>query len=161
VGQPGRLSSRALVVFVLATALPACRSAPSRPPAEPSPASPGTPTAPPPAVNPDDALAVAPITEPVTVAAWAEPAKLPPLGGQCQIIVRVMKRGGAPLAGVEVRLSASKGALYSAGRILVTDASGKTRDRLTARTGATITLNAGGTRYRFEVPLADPLPLPE
>jgi hypothetical protein len=112
-------------------------------------------------VNSEDALAVAPVSEPFTVAAWAEPAKLPPLGGQCQIIVRVMKRGGAPLAGVEVRLSASKGTLYSAGRILVTDASGKTRDRLTARAGSTITLNAGGTRYRFEVPLADPLPLPE
>lgn len=95
------------------------------------------------------------------MAAWSEPAKLPPLGGQCQIIVRVQKRGGAPLPGVEVRLSASRGMLYSAGRILVTDASGKTRDRLTARTGSTITLNAGGTRYRFEVPLADPLPLPE
>lgn len=60
-----------------------------------------------------------------------------------------------------MRLEASKGTLYSAGRVLVTDASGKTRDRLTARAGATITLNAGGTRYRFEVPLAEPLPLPE
>jgi hypothetical protein len=111
--------------------------------------------------TPDDPLAVAPITVPFTVAAWAEPPKLPPLGGQCQIIVRVLKRGGAPLAGVEVRLQASKGSLYSSGRTLITDASGKTRDRLTSRTGATITLNAGGTRYRFEVPLAEPLPLPE
>lgn len=122
---------------------------------------PGAPGAIPPPANPEDALAVAPVAEPFTVAAWAEPAKLPPLGGQCQIIVRVMKRGGAPLPGVEVRLQASKGTLYSAGRTLVTDASGKTRDRLTARAGTTITLNAGGTRYRFEVPLADPLPLPE
>jgi hypothetical protein len=145
------------VVFALGAALPACRSAPARPPAEPEPLTPSAPSA----ATPEDALAVTPITEPFTVAAWAEPAKLPPLGGQCQIIVRVLKRGGAPLAGVEVRLSASKGTLYSAGRVLVTDASGKTRDRLTARAGATVTLNAGGTRYRFEVPLADPLPLPE
>jgi len=106
-------------------------------------------------------LTVAPATEPFTVAAWAEPARLPPLGGQCQIIVRVLKRGGAPFPGVEVRLQASRGALYSGGRTLFTDATGKTRDRLTARAGATITLNAGGTRYRFEVPLAEPLPLPE
>jgi hypothetical protein len=161
VGHPLRLSSRVLVVFALAAALPACKSAPSRPPAEPSTVLPTATPPPPPAANPEDALAVATVAEPFTVAAWAEPVKLPPLGGQCQIIVRVMKRGGAPLAGVEVRLSASKGTLYSAGRILVTDASGKTRDRLTARVGSTITLNAGGTRYRFEVPLADPLPLPE
>jgi hypothetical protein len=154
-------STRALVVLSLAIALPACQSAPRRPPAEPT----TTTTVPPvdqtPPPTSEDPLAVAAITEPFTVAAWAEPTKLPPLGGQCQIIVRVMKRGGAPLAGVEVRLSASKGTLYSAGRILVTDAAGKTRDRLTARAGSTITLNAGGTRYRFEVPLADPLPLPE
>ncbi len=152
----------ALAVFVLAAALPTCRSAPARPPAlEPT----GTTTVPPvdqtPTVNPEDPLAVAPVAEAFTVAAWAEPAKLPPLGGQCQIIVRVLKRGGTPLPGVEVRLQASKGTLYSAGRTLVTDASGKTRDRLSARVGATITLNAGGTRYRFEVPLAEPLPLPE
>jgi hypothetical protein len=29
-----------------------------------------------------------------------------------------------------------------------------TRDRLTARKTAVITLNAGGTRYRFQVPVA-------
>jgi hypothetical protein len=159
-----RGSRRALVVFAFGVALPACQSAPRRPPAEPT-----TTTSVPPPVDQllpplpssEDPLAVTPVAGPFTVAAWAEPTKLPPLGGQCQIIVRVMKRGGAPLVGVEVRLSASKGTLYSAGRILVTDASGKTRDRLTARAGSTITLNAGGTRYRFEVPLADPLPLPE
>ena len=102
-----------------------------------------------------------PPAEPVTVAAWAEPARLPPLGGQCQIIVRVLKRGGTPFPGVEVRLQTSRGMLYSGGRTPFTDATGKTRDRLTARAGATVTLNAGGTRYRFEVPLAEPLPLPE
>jgi hypothetical protein len=106
-------------------------------------------------------LTVTRVEEPFTVSAWAEPARLPPLGGQSQIIVRVLKKGGAPFPGMEVRLHASRGSLYSAGRTLVTDATGKTRDRLTARTSATITLNAGGTRYRFEVPLADPLPLPE
>jgi hypothetical protein len=151
---------RALVAFALAAALPACASAPARPPAASSTVPPSS-AQPPPSANPEDALVVTAATEPFTLAAWAEPAKLPPLGGQCQIIVRVLKRGGAPYPGVEVRLEASKGTLYSAGRILVTDASGKTRDRLTARAGATVTLNAGGTRYRFEVPLAEPLPLPE
>jgi hypothetical protein len=152
---------RQLVAFALAATLPACQSAPARPPAEPTSTTEPPVDQPPLPVSPEDPLAVASVAEPFTVAAWAEPAKLPPLGGQCQIIVRVLKRGGAPLPGVEVRLSASKGTLYSAGRILVTDASGKTRDRLSARAGATITLNAGGTRYRFEVPVADPLPLPE
>ena len=156
-----RDSTRALVAFALVIALPACQSAPRRPPAEPTTTTGVPPVDQTPPPTSEDPLTVAPVAEPFTVAAWAEPTKLPPLGGQCQIIVRVMKRGGAPLAGVEVRLSASKGSLYSAGRILVTDAAGKTRDRLTARTGSTITLNAGGTRYRFEVPLADPLPLPE
>ena len=44
--------------------------------------------------------------------------------------------------------------LFSGGRVLVTDAQGMTRDRLTARRTAVITLNAGGTRYRFQVPVA-------
>jgi hypothetical protein len=53
-----------------------------------------------------------------------------------------------------VRLSTSSGTLFSGGRVLVTDAQGMTRDRLTARRPAVITLNAGGTRYRFQVPVA-------
>jgi len=52
-----------------------------------------------------------------------------------------------------VRVRTSTGTLYSQGRVLMTDASGRTRDRLTARRGATITVNAGGAVYRFEVPL--------
>jgi hypothetical protein len=152
---------RACSILLMAAVFPglaSCRSTPRRPPAEPS--QPGVPLPPTESV-PEDPLTVTRVEEPFTVSAWAEPARLPPLGGQCQIIVRVLKKGGAPFPGMEVRLNTSRGSLYSAGRILVTDAAGKTRDRLTARTSATITLNAGGTRYRFEVPLADPLPLPE
>jgi hypothetical protein len=150
----------ALVVLAVAFGAYGCKTASPRPPVagEPAPPTPTPVPTPPPS---EDPLAVSEVKEPLTVAAWAEPAKLPPLGGQCQIIVRVQKRGGAPFAGVEVRLSTSKGTLFSAGKTLVTDASGRTRDRLTAREIATITLNAGGTRYRFEVPLAQPLPLPE
>ena len=89
----------------------------------------------------------------VIVAAWAEPSNLPAGGGQAQILVRAQKRGGASYPGVEVRLETSVGVLYSGGRILVTDGRGMTRDRLTAHRTAEVTLNAGGTRYRFTVPV--------
>jgi len=41
------------------------------------------------------------------------------------------------------------------GDLLPTDESGRTRDRLTIRETAIITLNAGGTRYRFRVPVGE------
>jgi hypothetical protein len=106
----------------------------------------------------DDGLVVRSVAEPIVVAAWAEPRELPPGGGSAQILVRVQKRGGARFPGVEVRLRTSHGTLYSGGRTLVTDAQGMTRDRLTSQRGATITMNAGGTRYRFQVPVAEPVP---
>jgi hypothetical protein len=93
------------------------------------------------------------VRQEIVVAAWSEPKVLPPGGGQAHILVRVQKRGGAPLPGVEVRLEASQGTLYSRGRILKTAANGMTRDRLTTRRSAEVTLNAGGTRYRFQVPV--------
>ena len=99
--------------------------------------------------------------EEVVVAAWSEPRQLPPFGGQAQIIVRAQRRGGKPFGGVEVRIRSSAGTLFSQGRVLVTDANGRTRDRLTARRGATITVNAGGTVYRFEVALKPPAEAPE
>jgi hypothetical protein len=54
---------------------------------------------------------------------------------------------------VVVRLTAAPGLLFSGGRVLVSDAAGQTRDRLTARRTTFITLNAGGTVYRFKVPV--------
>jgi hypothetical protein len=96
---------------------------------------------------------VKPVQEDIVVAAWAEPRELPVGGGQAQILVRVQKRGGARFPGVEVRLGTSAGSLYSGGRVLVTDSQGMTRDRLTTRKTAIITLNAGGIRYRFQVPV--------
>jgi hypothetical protein len=101
-------------------------------------------------------LPVARAPEEVVVAAWSEPKELPPGGGQAQILVRAQKRGGAPFPGVEVRLSASGGKLFSGGKVLVTDATGRTRDRLTTRDVTLITVNAGGTVYRFRVPLRTP-----
>jgi hypothetical protein len=92
------------------------------------------------------------------VAAWAEPKHLPRGGGQTQILVRIQKRGGRRYPGVQVRLVASEGTLYSKGNILVTDSQGMTRDRLTTRKTSTITLNAGGTRYRFQVPVGEVTP---
>jgi hypothetical protein len=70
-------------------------------------------------------------------------------------MVRIQRRGGKRFPGVEVRLVSSTGALFSAGKVLVTDGSGMTRDRLTTRKTTIITLNAGGTRYRFQVPVAE------
>lgn len=108
----------------------------------------------------DDAPANEPLPvkkaeEELVLAAWAEPPHLPEGGGQTQVLVRVRKRGGKAFPAVEVRLATSTGSLYSGGRVLVTDARGMTRDRLTTRKTATITLNAGGTRYRFRVPVGE------
>jgi hypothetical protein len=100
-------------------------------------------------------LVVKKADEAVIVAAWAEPKRLPQGGGQAHIIVRLQKRGGVPFPNVEVRLRASGGTLYSAGELLLTDNRGMTRDRLTARKTTLITLNAGGTLYRFSVPVGD------
>lgn len=108
---------------------------------------PAIPTEPPPP------LPVEKASEEVVVAAWSEPPRLPPGGGQSQILVRLQKRGGAPFEGVKVRLSVAGGQLFSGGRVLVSDSAGRTRDRLTARHTAFITLNAGGKVYRFKVPV--------
>jgi hypothetical protein len=108
--------------------------------------------------TPVEPVAVKKVEEEIVIAAWAEPKRLPSGGGQAQVLVRVQKRGGARFPGVEVSLGASAGSLYSAGRILITDAEGMTRDRLTTTRTATVTLNAGGTRYRFQVPVGEEKP---
>jgi hypothetical protein len=107
----------------------------------------------PPGATGTDPLPVQKASEEVVVAAWSEPKQLPPRGGQAQIIVRAQRRGGKPFEGVEVRIRTSAGSLFSQGRVLLTDGSGRTRDRLSARRDATITVNAGGAVYRFKVPL--------
>lgn len=125
------------------------------PPPPPNPA-PGQALTPDPALSPEEEpLPVKAVEEPIVVAAWAEPRELPPGGGQAQILVRVQRPGGRRFPGVEVRLRASPGSLYSNGRVLVTDAQGMTRDRLITRKTAIVTMNAGGTRYRFRVPVAE------
>jgi hypothetical protein len=138
-----RVVARRVAVTLIATAvLAGCHE--SRRPGAPMPSA--TP------------LPVKKATEEVVVAAWAEPRHLPPGGGQSQILVRLRKRGGAPFEGVEVRLQASTGTLFSGGKVLLTDAAGQTRDRLTTHRTSEITLNAGGTVYRFRVPVG---PAPE
>jgi hypothetical protein len=155
----GLLLRAAAVSFV--AALAACRSAapppppapPAPPPAEPTPA-PTPPVAQPyplPTTPPQDPLLVRPAALPIQVRAWAEPSRLPPGGGSAQILVRVTKKGGAPVEGVEVRLATSAGSLFSDARVMVTDARGMTRDRLTTSEPAVLTLNAGGTRVSFSV----------
>jgi hypothetical protein len=108
--------------------------------------------------TPVEPVAVKKVEEEIVIAAWAEPKRLPSGGGQTQVLVRVQKRGGARFPGVEVSLGASTGSLYSAGRILLTDAEGMTRDRLTTTRTAIVTLNAGGTRYRFQIPVGEGKP---
>jgi hypothetical protein len=100
-------------------------------------------------------LVVKKVPEAIVVAAWAEPKRLPAGGGQAQLLVRVQKRGGGAYPGVEVRIRASEGTLYSRGQVLVTNEQGRTRDRITTKKTATITLNAGGTRYTFTVPVGE------
>lgn len=135
-GRRGRLA------FGLALLLGgACRSA--RGPGDELPAPDATPLP-----------AVKQAAEEVVVAAWAEPSRLQEGGGVTQILVRLQKRNRQPYPGVEVRLQTSHGRLFTQGRILVTDARGMTRDRLTTRATAKLTLNAGGTRYTFKVPVA-------
>ncbi len=103
----------------------------------------------------EEPLPVKKVEEDIILAAWAEPRQLPSGGGSAQLLVRVQKQGGAAYPGVEVRFHTSAGALYSGGNILVTDRLGETRDRVTTERTATITLNAGGTRYRFRVPVGE------
>jgi hypothetical protein len=152
-------------LLLLVAVLPACakkRPAPPPPPPaeEPAPPPPPVPHAEPlppalPQETPRDEQPgpVDPAKEPLVVAAWAEPHRLPPGGGQAQILVRVSRRNGQRFAGIEVRLATNEGTLYSGGRVLATDASGMTRDRLTTRKSAVVTLNAGGTLYKFDVPV--------
>jgi hypothetical protein len=152
-------------LLLVAVLLPACAEKRLPPPPPPPPAEEPVPPPPVPLAEPlppaapqemprqDEPGAVEPAKEPLVVAAWAEPRRLPPGGGQAQILVRVSHRNGQRFAGIEVRLATSEGTLFSGGRVLVTDASGMTRDRLTARHSAVVTLNAGGTIYRFDVPV--------
>jgi hypothetical protein len=140
-----------LAVSALALMAIACQTFGRRAgaPPEASSTSPSTPVEP---------VAVKKIEEEIVIAAWAEPKRLPSGGGQAQLLIRVQKRGGARFPGVEVSLGATTGSLYSAGRILMTDSEGMTRDRITTHKTATVTLNAGGTRYRFQVPVGEETP---
>jgi hypothetical protein len=156
IAVPSVVSSRRLAVAAAClTILASCSTMRGHgEPPPPPPPPPGRPLTPEPTKE-EEPLPVKPVGEPIVVAAWAEPHELPPGGGQAQILVRVQKPNGKRFAGVEVRLRASPGSLYSGGRVLVTDAQGMTRDRLTTRKASTIILNAGGTRYRFRVAVAE------
>lgn len=148
---------RLLIAIALVGTTAACQStrpAPPPPPAAPTPEAAAEPTPSPlPAPTPQREGGVKKAAGELVVAAWPEPSRLPAGGGQAQILVRVRKRGGAAYPGVEVRIESSEGTLYSRGRVLTTDASGMTRDRLTTRKSATVSVNAGGTRYSFTVPV--------
>ena len=151
---PGRLSTwrhenpisiwRAFIVLILIGA-PACGlfrdSGPRAPQAPPTP-------------EPTPLPSVVRARELVVARAWAEPRQLPPAGGQTQILVLARKRNGDPFEGVEVQVQTSEGTLFSASRILTTDAAGRTRDRLTTTRSAVVTVNVGGTIHKIEVTVA-------
>jgi len=137
-----RLLWAAPLLLGLALLAPGCSSGPPRKPEPPEPPA-----------RVAEPLPVKKVDIDIVVAAWAEPARLPYGGGDAQILVRVQKRGGVPVAGVEVRLASSQGRLFSGGKVLVTDERGMTRDRLSTRRTTSIVLNAGGTRYTFRVPV--------
>lgn len=146
---------RALALALTVSTAWACRSA--APAAPPPPVSSPGPSAEPsaaPEPTPAPRKKVRQALEEVVVAAWAEPARLAEGGGQVQILVRLQRRSGRAYPGVDVQLLASQGQLYSQGHVLTTNANGMTRDRLTTRRTATVTVNAGGTRYRFKVAVA-------
>src|SRR5512138_1685268 len=86
-----------------------------REPPPPPPPPPGHPLTPEPTPD-EEPLPVKTVSEPIVVAAWAEPRELPHGGGEAQILVRVQRPGGKRFPGVEVRLRANQGSLYSGGR---------------------------------------------
>jgi hypothetical protein len=120
---------------------------PEQPQATPPAPTPSLPT-PSPA---SDSRPVARVGEDVTLTVWTEPRRLPAGGGQAQVIVRVLRRNGRPLPGVEVRVTSSSGTLFSRGQILTTDDRGMTRDSLTTAGPATLTVVAGGREQRLEL----------
>jgi hypothetical protein len=140
-------SRHLLVAFVLIAA-PSCGLFRDSGPRVPE--APQAPPTPPPTPLPPVARAA----ERVVARAWAEPRQLAPAGGQTQILVLARKRNGDPFEGVEVQVQTSEGTLFSASRILTTDAAGRTRDRLTTRRSATVTVNIGGTMQTIEVAVA-------
>ena len=143
--------SRWILLFAVLLTVPGCglfRDSPPRAPEAPeAPEAPATP-------EPTPLPSVAKAPEAVIVRAWAEPRRLPPAGGQAQIMVLARKRNGDPFEGIEVRVEASEGTLFSGGKILTTDAAGRTRDRLTTRRSSTVTVNAGGSIHQIEVAVA-------
>lgn len=152
---------------VVALLLPACglfsdrdrMPYPPPPPEEsPSPAAPSP--VPSPMTEPPSPAPVKPAAEEIRVRAWSEPRLLPPAGGQAQILVLARNRKGEPAPGIEVRFSTNEGTLFSGGKVLVTDASGRTRDRLTARRTAVVTVNVGGSMRSVLVPVGNPPPSP-
>ena len=143
--------SRWVLLVSVLMAAPGCgpfRDSPPRAPEPPeAPATPPTP-------EPTPLPSVSKAPEAVIVRAWAEPRRLPPAGGQAQILVLARKRNGDPFEGVEGRVEASEGTLFSGSKILTTDASGRTRDRLTTRRSSTVSVNVGGSVHTIEVAVA-------
>ena len=127
-------SSIVAVLLLCAFAGGACTTLKKEPPLPPPPP-PGTPLTPEPQEPADEEpLPVTLVQEPIVVAAWAEPKRAADRG----------RSGPDPGADPEARrraasrasrcaCAARRGALFSSGKVLVTDGSGMTRDRLTTQ----------------------------
>jgi PKD repeat protein len=86
-----------------------------------------------------------------TVTLTADPAVLPPGGGQSALSALVIGDNGQPLSGVPVVFSSTAGSLASSGSAVPTDHSGRARDTLTTDRGAVITAIAGTVSSTFEI----------
>lgn len=126
---------RSLVLCVASALLLSCRSAPA------------------PEFDPAERTAPEPD---LVVAAWADPATLPPEGGQTRIRVRVQQKGGRPYVKTRVRLRTRFGTLRSGGETLLTDANGLVQDSLATKRSTTVDVYTRGTRYRIRVVVAKP-----
>jgi hypothetical protein len=100
-----------------------------------------------------ESRALARVDGDIVISVWTEPRRLPVGGGQAQVIVRVLKRSGRPLPGVEVRITSSSGTLFSQGKILTTDARGMARDSLTTTQATSLNVAAGGREQQVELRL--------
>jgi adhesin/invasin len=86
-----------------------------------------------------------------TVTLNADPAVLPPGGGQSNLTALVLGDNGQPLSGVPVVFSTTAGSLSSSGAAVPTDSSGRARNTLTTDRTTTVTAAAGERSATFEI----------
>ena len=86
-----------------------------------------------------------------SVTLTADPAVLPPGGGESNLSALVLGDNGQPLSGIPVVFSSTAGTLSSGGAPVTTDSSGRARAVLTTDRTATVTAIAGSMSGTFEI----------